>query len=227
MSHIQDIHSAGPGWLMRGRVEQADTLVKPTLTVMSRNIQDYAHDHHRPNRNDPECLLFYALCQALFYTLCFRLPELLEMDRGAMFISSLRLDTIVGCSLCPLQVCQKDVAMQFSRITRQHDVVYCNQYLRRSRSVLSRRIDTFQMQYTDGDAPAHQVEDFFPFDPYELKTSGEYIRPQYRTWTVRGAHPPLLSIEYNGLSPCMCCYQCPARITPRYHRAQPPSIAAS
>eukprot|EP00041_Stephanoeca_diplocostata_P014953 m.282780 g.282780 ORF g.282780 m.282780 type:complete len:780 (+) comp19866_c0_seq3:142-2481(+) len=173
--------------LARGVFVEADTLVKPTLTVMSRNIQDYAHDHHRPNRNDPECLLFYALCQALFYTLCFRLPELLEMDRGAMFISSLRLDTIVGCSLCPLQVCQKDVAMQFSRITRQHDVVYCNQYLRRSRSVLSRRIDTFQMQYTDGDAPAHQVEDFFPFDPYELKTSGEYIRPQYRTWTVCAA----------------------------------------
>lgn len=29
-----------------------------------------------------------------------------------------------------------------------------------------RQIDTFQMRYSDGEAPAHQVEDFFPFDPY-------------------------------------------------------------
>lgn len=87
------------------------------------------------------------------------------MDGGATFIGTLQLDTIVGSSLCPLQVCQKDVVRQFTKVTKGHEVVYCAQYMRRRRSVLSAQIEGFHRGLHDGIVPAHQLENFFPFDP--------------------------------------------------------------
>ena len=140
-------------------------VIRGVLTSLADSARDYARDHVRPT-HDPQCLMFYARCQALFYVVCFRLDELMAMDDGSVFVGSLQLDSIVGCTLCPLQVCEQGVVRQFERVTLAHEVLYCANYRRRRRSVLSARVEGFHRVVHDGDVPAHQHENYFPFDPY-------------------------------------------------------------
>eukprot|EP00038_Savillea_parva_P030846 m.80823 g.80823 ORF g.80823 m.80823 type:complete len:1353 (+) comp9372_c0_seq3:96-4154(+) len=156
-------------------------VVEGTLTTLADAALEYCRSHHRPTQT-ADCIVFYAQCQALFYIICFRLRDLVATDSGAALIASLHLDSIVGSSLCPLQVCQKGVVNEFMKITKAHQVLYCAQYVRRRHSVLAVQIEGFHRGLHDGVLPAHQLQDFFPFDPYLLPQSAHYIKDMYRVW---------------------------------------------
>jgi len=161
--HRQTAMAYVGSYIARGRYVSS-MVIRSVLTALADSARDYARDHARPT-HDPQCLMFYARCQALFYVICFRLDELMGMDDGSVFVGSLQLDSIVGCTLCPLQVCEQGVVRQFERITLAHEVLYCANYRRRRRSVLSARVEGFHRVVHDGDVPAHQHENYFPFDP--------------------------------------------------------------
>ena len=147
--------------------------------------------------NSQQHIAFYANCQAVLYILCFRLEDLLDMEGGATFVSSLGLNMIVKSSLCPLLVCQKIVVKEFARLTKEHQIVYCAQYMRRQ-SVISLPV---QLERGYRAAPSamepapNQLEDFFPFDPYLLQVCARACvcferqgRGRGSTWTWTRAH---------------------------------------
>jgi len=125
------------------------------------------------------------------------LEDLLDMEGGATFVSSLGLNMIVKSSLCPLLVCQKIVVKEFARLTKEHQIVYCAQYMRRQ-SVISLPV---QLERGYRAAPSamepapNQLEDFFPFDPYLLQVCARACvcferqgRGRGSTWTWTRAH---------------------------------------
>ena len=150
---------------------------RAALTALCSWLNEYIRD--QATTADPQALrsnsqlhiAFYANCQAAFYIICFRLEDLLDMEGGATFVASLGLNMIVKSRLCPLLVCQKIVVKEFVRLTKEHQIVYCAQYMRRQ-SVISIPV---QLERGYRAAPSalepapNQLEDFFPFDPYLLQ----------------------------------------------------------
>lgn len=164
------------------------------LTALCGWLNEYIRDQatvadpQALRTNSQQHIAFYANCQAVLYILCFRLEDLLDMEGGATFVSSLGLNMIVKSSLCPLLVCQKIVVKEFARLTKEHQIVYCAQYMRRQ-SVISLPV---QLERGYRAAPSamepapNQLEDFFPFDPYLLQRSISVIEPLFRAWTGGG-----------------------------------------
>ena len=58
-----------------------------------------------PVANRDQHLLFYTICQGLFYVLLFRHPDVIDTDGGSQFVNSLCLKRVIESSLNPLLVC--------------------------------------------------------------------------------------------------------------------------
>ena len=51
------------------------------------------------------------------------LEDILHADGGSTMISELKLDLLVSSSLRPLQMCLKTIAVEFSRVMAQHEIM--------------------------------------------------------------------------------------------------------
>ncbi|PIO34595.1 hypothetical protein AB205_0095710, partial [Aquarana catesbeiana] len=63
---------------------------------------------------------FYAVCQAVFYTVIFRHKQLLDgnLRIGLAYLQALNFERIVMCQLNPLKICLPTVVNFFAAITR-------------------------------------------------------------------------------------------------------------
>ncbi|XP_053665224.1 RNA polymerase I-specific transcription initiation factor RRN3 [Anopheles marshallii] len=150
--------------------------LKSMLLEMSHWVQNYIQrcDSMHYNQSLKAHLVFYSVCQAIFYVVAFRANHLTSSSKNLSFLQSLHLSAIVTCQLNPLRVCLPTVATAFAGITRAYQLAYCHTILERN---ARRKLATVYKNNTQ--LPEDCLDTFFPFDPYMLKKSGKRIEPFY------------------------------------------------
>ncbi|KFB38508.1 hypothetical protein ZHAS_00005915 [Anopheles sinensis] len=161
--------------LARGKFVPLSYL-KSMLHEMSHWAHNYIQrcDSMQYNQSLKAHLVFYSVCQAIFYVVAFRSKHLTSDAKNLTFLQSLQLSSIVTCQLNPLRVCLPTVATAFAGITRAYQLAYCHTILERN---ARRKLATVYKNNTQ--LPEDCLETFFPFDPYMLKKSGKRIEPLY------------------------------------------------
>uniref|UniRef100_A0A182LU10 RNA polymerase I-specific transcription initiation factor RRN3 n=1 Tax=Anopheles culicifacies TaxID=139723 RepID=A0A182LU10_9DIPT len=150
--------------------------LKSMLLEMSHWVHNYIQrcDSMHYNQSLKAHLVFFSVCQAIFYVVAFRANHLTSSSKNLAFLQSLQLSSIVTCQLNPLRVCLPTVATAFAGITRAYQLAYCHTILERN---ARRKLATVYKNSTQ--MPEECLETFFPFDPYMLKKSGKRIEPFY------------------------------------------------
>uniref|UniRef100_A0A182PED6 RNA polymerase I-specific transcription initiation factor RRN3 n=1 Tax=Anopheles epiroticus TaxID=199890 RepID=A0A182PED6_9DIPT len=150
--------------------------LKSMLLEMSQWVHNYIQrcDSMHYNQSLKAHLVFYSVCQAIFYVVAFRANHLTASTKNLTFLQSLQLSSIVTCQLNPLRVCLPTVATAFAGITRAYQLAYCHTILERN---ARRKLATVYKNNTQ--LPEDCLDTFFPFDPYMLKKSGKRIEPFY------------------------------------------------
>ena len=128
-------------------------------------------------------VVFYTVCQALFYVVAFRHKDLVNTKKSmpifeffvfsdfffadVVFLESLNLSKIVTSRLNPLRVCQPAVVQNFAAITRKYQLAYCYSVIEHnSRNSMPTvyRDDKGYISISN-----NVLEAFYPFDPYVLQ----------------------------------------------------------
>ncbi|KAE8749588.1 hypothetical protein FOCC_FOCC003576 [Frankliniella occidentalis] len=156
--------------------------LKSTLQEMSDWIHSYINNQDGQKTVEMRLhIVFYSVCQALFYLLCFRHKDLFRTKQNMVFLRGLNLTKMVTCTLNPLRVCLPELVKKFSSITRAYQLVYCNSVIERN-SRNSVPIVHTRNHVMQADQPSSLLETFFPFDPYKLKRSSCVIDPTYQVY---------------------------------------------
>ncbi|XP_039438571.1 RNA polymerase I-specific transcription initiation factor RRN3 [Culex pipiens pallens] len=150
------------------------------MPLLKKTLQDFSDwVHGYLNRSDSlhnqslkAHLVFYSVCQAIFYVVAFRSKQLTATPKNLAFLQTLQLTSIANCLLNPLRVCVPGVATAFVAVARAHQIAYCNTIMERNE-----RRRTFILFNNGALAPDDCLDTFFPFDPYLLKKSGKRIEP--------------------------------------------------
>lgn len=130
--------------------------------------------------------VFYAVVQSVFLVFCFRWRDLQEEpDEQTMgrkiWISELGVvQRVITSDLNPLKVCSQNVVHQFARIAQATDFTYCFSILEANK----RAPYPVFAGLAPGSAGPQELHTFFPFDPFKLPRSGEYIQGVYREWAA-------------------------------------------
>lgn len=119
-------------------------------------------------------MVFYSLCQAIFYVIAFRSRELTRCDKNLEFLLRLDLWPVIKHPLNPLNVCLPAIATIFDNITTKYQILFCHTIIV---SNASRSLTT--VYANEQHRPEEVLESVFPFDPYLLKKSGKRIHPLY------------------------------------------------
>lgn len=173
-------------------------LLKSTLQEFSQWVHHYIQrtDSMQYNQSLKAHMVFYSVCQAIFYVVAFRSRQLTSSAKNLTFLQSLQLSSIVTCHLNPLRVCLPAVATAFAGVTRAHQLAYCHTILERN---ARRKLAT--VYKNESQTPEECLDTFFPFDPYMLKKSGKRIEPiflQYQASEVEEEHYGIGSPEGRG-----------------------------
>ena len=124
---------------------------------------------------------FYAACQAAFYMFAFRHQEFVAGGRKEMeFLSGLGFQQVVTCSLNPLRVIMPPVVKNFSALVRHLQLAYCDTVIARNSRITLPVVGNLSQS---GGGKALLLDSFFPFDPYLLKKSRNYIDDSFRVYT--------------------------------------------
>ncbi|KAG2135732.1 RNA polymerase I-specific transcription initiation factor RRN3 [Suillus bovinus] len=130
--------------------------------------------------------VFYAVVQSIFLVFCFRWRDLQEepdeQEVGRkIWISELGVvQRVITSDLNPLKVCSQNVVHQFARVAQATDFTYCFSILEANK----RAPYPVFAGVAPGSAGPHELHTFFPFDPFKLPRSGEYIQGVYREWAA-------------------------------------------
>ncbi|KAG0222048.1 hypothetical protein BGX31_009387 [Mortierella sp. GBA43] len=103
------------------------------------------------------------------------------------------LQRIVTSRLNPLKVCSSNVVKQFARISNNLDFMYVYPILEQNKKInLQGRAQSSNTSngsgsennghYHDGAILPHELETFFPFDPYRLRQSAPFMDDIYQEW---------------------------------------------
>lgn len=146
---------------------------------------------------------FYALCQTVFYVIIFRNRQLFNASNGNQnskmieLVKSWKLNEIISSKLNPLRYCLPTVRKKFARITYVNQIAYCYAIMdANSRTSLpvsgqsSLNIKMFFSNQTDSFDNKNEnsknislldnpLDSFFPFDPYLLNRSKNFIENVY------------------------------------------------
>ncbi|XP_061397691.1 RNA polymerase I-specific transcription initiation factor RRN3 [Musca vetustissima] len=139
-------------------------------------------DQYRSNGSLKANLVFFSVCQAIFYVIAFRSRDLTVDKKSLLFLQSLHLSALVTCNFNPLRVCLPAVATAFAGVTRAYQLAYCHTILERN---ARRKLAT--VYANDTATPEETLDTFFPFDPYLLKMSGQRITPIYLVYQASEA----------------------------------------
>lgn len=153
------------------------TLIKRTLHELCAWAHNYIQksDASQNTTSIKAHLVFYAVCEAIFYVIAFRSRDLTSTNENLTFLQSLQLSTLVTCHLNPLRVCLPAVATAFAGVTRAHQLAYCHTILERN---ARRKLAT--VYQNEVMLPEETLDTTFPFDPYLLKKSGAFITSIYQ-----------------------------------------------
>lgn len=166
------------------------------LSRLCEWIQNYIKtcDYDR-NRNPKAHVIFYSICQAVFYIISFRCQELTSFYTDLKYLLGLNLWPVVKHPLNPLNYCMPAVATIFENVTAKHQILYCQTIILKN---ASKCLTTVYMN--EQHRPEEILESVFPFDPYLLKKSGYRIQPiyiEYRDEENNGSQPKLVDSNDN------------------------------
>ncbi|CAD6338560.1 unnamed protein product [Miscanthus lutarioriparius] len=119
--------------------------------------------------------LFYASCQAVMYVLCFRLRSIMDYPNLKLQLFQMRIQNILAHPLEPLKVCLPSIVNEFLRQARAASLFHA--------SVNSTHEDAVESDLSKAFGGLNRLDMFFPFDPYLLKESDRYIRPNFEFWS--------------------------------------------
>lgn len=151
---------------------------------------------------------FYATAQAVLYIFCFRWRDLTTASEDADGANNDDLDLedvnfppsvkevlhrAIYSKLNPLKVCSPAIVSEFARITHHLRFLYVypllesNKRLRvssfRSITTLSDpRFTIVEREIRAGNDGGHQLDAYFPFDPYQLPQSRRWLEGDYVEW---------------------------------------------
>ena len=173
---------------------------------------DNLRRNHEPTCTGPDPRRFggyYAIAQAILYTFCFRWRDLVELAPGEenltddellwegrqiRWISGIKttLDLNIRSPLNPLKVCSPVIVQQFEHISRHLKFIYVHHLIENNKRVMvSWSVPSngyggigereTALSAKKGDA-RHQLDAFFPFDPYQLPRSKAWVEGDYNAW---------------------------------------------
>uniref|UniRef100_A0A1B0G3J9 RNA polymerase I-specific transcription initiation factor RRN3 n=1 Tax=Glossina morsitans morsitans TaxID=37546 RepID=A0A1B0G3J9_GLOMM len=159
-------------------------IIKLYLKEMCDWCQQYIKGSQlsRSNVSLKSNLVFYSVCQAIFYVIAFRSRDLTVDKKSILFLQSLQLTALVTSTYNPLRVCLPAVATAFAGVTRAYQLAYCHAILERN---ARRKLATIYAN--DTATPEEILDTFFPFDPYLLKISGQRISSIYLQYQASDA----------------------------------------
>ncbi|BEJ14127.1 hypothetical protein CspHIS471_0313010 [Cutaneotrichosporon sp. HIS471] len=174
--------------------EQARTVLQYLLAYVDGKL---AQAQSKNRRVAPDELsLFYAVCQAAMVIFCFRWRALtaddevageMEMDftSGREWMRDLDvLQRALTSELNPLLGCNPSVVSMFAKVAHSTGFAYCFSIIEANTHAHSKR----SAPSIAGPRAARQanidagLDSYFPFDPYDLPRSGEFVEALYRTW---------------------------------------------
>ncbi|XP_030377459.1 RNA polymerase I-specific transcription initiation factor RRN3 [Scaptodrosophila lebanonensis] len=162
-----------------------------TITSYLKELCKWAHtyiddsDEYSQNCTLKANIVFFSVCQAIFYLIAFRARDLTASPKNLLFLQSLQLSRLAMCHFNPLRYCLQPVATAFAGVMRTHQLAYCHTVLERN---ARRKLAT--VYGYDKALPEETLETFFPFDPYLLKLSNEFIEPNYLVYKVHELEEP-------------------------------------
>lgn len=166
--------------------------------------------------------LFYTICQAAFYMMCFRgveavkfyrsvvecknlppesVPEdLQEVELAQVEIGSFRWSRLCNHPLQPLRYCLETVREEFlnvatcfdlldvdllHRLTTEHQLEISGRRKKKAKCAITGA--TLEVTRMDGGVGglgrgSNPLDSFFPFDPYLLRRSHQYVDAFYKNW---------------------------------------------
>ncbi|CAB9518332.1 specific transcription initiation factor RRN3 [Seminavis robusta] len=156
--------------------------------------------------------LFYTICQAAFYIMCFRGPEVMKFYRSVtktittstpghfndlqlhhIDIGPSRWQHLCGHSLQPMMYCAESVRCEFLKFASAFGLLNRVAVAKLSAAYLPHNKEAFNAA---GGAVAtscvhglslnkavNPLKSFFPFDPLLLELSHTYVKPFYRKWS--------------------------------------------
>ncbi|RMJ21248.1 hypothetical protein PHISP_07878 [Aspergillus sp. HF37] len=159
---------------------------------------------------------FYTAVQAMLYIFCFRWRDLttaaFEGDTAAQvdeldpediaFPSSIKetLMRAIHSKLNPLKICSPGIVTEFSRIVHHLGFMFVSSILETNKrlrvtafrnisALADPRYSQFEREYRAGDDIGHQLDAYFPFDPYHLPRSRRWLEGDYVEWRgIPGLH---------------------------------------
>ncbi|XP_017085375.2 RNA polymerase I-specific transcription initiation factor RRN3, partial [Drosophila eugracilis] len=176
------IRQAAVGYLA-SFLSRASVLPLSIIIFYLKKMSEWAHvyiddsDQYNHTSSLKTNLVFYSVCQAVFYLIAFRSKDLTATSKGLHFLQSLQLSRLAMCHLNPLRYCISPVASAFAVVTRTYQLAYCHTVLDRNSR---RKLATVYGH--DKFMPEDTLESFFPFDPYLLKLSNQYIETNYKVY---------------------------------------------
>lgn len=167
-----------------------------THNYINRTSNNYSNfDLHRT---------FYTLTQTLFYVIIFRHRSLFQESQLELLnlIQSWKLNDIINSKLNPLLYCLPTVRNKFARITYTNQVAYCYSILDSNNRIslpivsstkshgLKRSFFQTDESFSNGlsnkkneKSNENPLDSFFPFDPYLLKRSKQFIESIYQEYS--------------------------------------------
>lgn len=147
---------------------------------------------------------FYAVTQALLYIFCFRWRDLIESSEVAeeedpiafatqdlVWVPGVKetLSRTIYSKLNPLKICSPLIVTEFAKIAHHLRFLYVYPLLETNKRI---RLSQFSSGWANGalrdagngsnDESWHQLDAYFPFDPYHLPVSKRWVADDYNEW---------------------------------------------
>ncbi|KAG5926407.1 hypothetical protein E4U42_003354 [Claviceps africana] len=185
------------------------SLVRTMFTLLLHHLEQY-RKRYEPVSRGPDLKRFhpyYSLVQATLYIFCFRwqdlvvsAPETVDPDDPVSYIGQ-ELEWVGTCKqdlwvqilgkLNPLKVCAPVIVEEFTRLAHRLNFMYVYPLVESNKRV--RLTQFLSSTYSTGGAlrdagyetqneSYHQLDPYFPFDPYQLPISKRWLIGDYVHW---------------------------------------------
>ncbi|KAK0392730.1 hypothetical protein NLU13_2225 [Sarocladium strictum] len=185
------------------------TLVRTIFMLLLHHLEQY-RKKYEPICRGPDLKRFhpyYSLLQATLYIFCFRwqdlvvsAPDTVDPEDPASYIgqelewigaSKKDLSVQIFGKLNPLKVCAPVIVEEFSKLAHRLNFMYVyplvesNKRIRLTQFLSSTYATGGALRdagYDTQDESFHQLDPYFPFDPYQLPVSKRWLEDDYVHW---------------------------------------------
>ncbi|EPQ64152.1 hypothetical protein BGT96224_76 [Blumeria graminis f. sp. tritici 96224] len=179
-------------------------IVQTVFDLIGRNL-DHIRAENEISCRGPDLQrygTFYAMTQALLYIFCFRWRDLIIFDvlddddpvlspgQDFTWIPGIKeiLTRTIYSKLNPLKVCSPSIVAEFAKIAHHLKFIYVYPLLETNKRIRLGQFSVINVNGalrgtgSDSNEKWHQLDAYFPFDPYQLPISKRWIEGDYVQW---------------------------------------------